>query len=477
MGSDQRYEDVAYAGRPFHQTHPARLAAIARLFGVPAPDPATSRVLEIGSGDGGNLLPMADRLPGASFTGIDTSSSATAAARGRAAALGLSNTTFEEVSLADFEPAAGSFDYVIAHGVFSWVPAPVRDALLALTSRALSEHGVAYISYNALPGGRVRQVVREILARQLEGIDDAAERLAAARERLAVLRTAWGSDEALSSLSLVATSALQATDALLYHDTLSPDNAPLYFRDFVAQAGHHGLQFLSEANFWETQVGWLAPELQPAVAAIGDRLRREQELDFLRMRTFRQTLLCRAAQPLTEIEPQRLEGLAAAAWLTADEPGADGEVTFRGSRGQVLTTGHERVIAALRRLADAWPAALAVRELWPADSGPEDREAVCTMLLRCLSADLVTLHAAPLALGSAGSPRPRAGELARLQAGAAGEVTNLRHEPVALDERTRLLVMQLDGSRDRAALHDAFPGDLDAALRELERLALLLPDA
>lgn len=486
MGSDRRYEDVPYRGRAFTQTHPDRLASIARLFGVPAPDPATSRVLEVGCGDGGNLIPMACGLPGATFAGIDTSASAIAAARRRVAELGLRNASFEEISLADLEPAAGSFDYVVAHGVFSWVPAPLRDALLALTARALSPHGVAYVSYNALPGGRLRQVLREILAVQLEGIDDPPQRLAAARERLALLRAAWAYDENLATLCHLATKEIEADDALLYHDTLSPENTRMYFREFVAQAAVHDLQFLSEAQFWEMQVGWLAPEARPALAAIDDRLRREQELDFMRLRTFRQTLLCHAAQPISEIALGRLEQLAAAAWLSADEPDGAGEVAFRGRRGQVLRTGHPHVIGALRRLGAAWPSALAIADLWPAGSERAERAAVCEMLLRCYGADLVTLHAAPLPTGGAGAPRPRTSALARLQARDGATVTNLRHEPVELDDRARLLVTLLDGERDRRALRavvagagaggeDEFAAALDEDLRDLARRALLLP--
>ena len=488
MASDPRYEAVPYGGQAFPQTHPSRLASIAHLFGVPAAHPASCRVLEIGCDHGGNLVPMAAAAPHATFAGIDTSASAIARARARAQELGLRNVTFEEISLADFEPAAGSFDYVVAHGVFSWVGAPLRDALLALCAHALSEHGVAYVSYNALPGGRLRQVLHEILAHQLAGIDDPPQRLAAARERLAVLRSAWAHDESLTTLARLAATEMEAGDAFLYHDTLAPENARLYFREFVAQAGAHDLQFLAEANFWEMQLGWLPQEVHPAVMAIADRVRREQELDFMRMRTFRQTLLCHAAQPLREIAPLRLADLAAAAWLTAGEPAADGQVTFRGRRGQVLTTAHPDVTAALRRLGDAWPAALAVSELWPADAEPQAREAVCEMLLRCYGADLVTLHAAPIATGSADAPRPRASALARLQAREGPTVTNLRHEPVELDDAGRSLVMALDGSRDRAALQAAIAGLLpgagadavaaavDGGLRDLERRALLLPE-
>jgi tRNA G46 methylase TrmB len=115
--SAELYDEVPYPGRPFAQTHPDRLATLGQLYGVDPAPPSRCRLLEIGCGDGGNLLPMACTLPASQFVGIDISPRAIARARGRAAAAGIENVTFEEGSLADWQPAAGSFDYVIAHGV------------------------------------------------------------------------------------------------------------------------------------------------------------------------------------------------------------------------------------------------------------------------------------------------------------------------------------------------------------------------
>ena len=484
MTGDARYEEIAYPGRPLVQTHPDRLAMLGRLFGLPTPEPATGRVLEIGCGDGGNLIPMAWALPQATFTGVDASPSAIALARERADALGLENVRFEEVSLADHAPQPGSVDYVIAHGVYSWVPDPLREALLALCARALSPAGVAYVSYNTLPGGRLRQVLREILAAELEGIDEPQQRLTAARETLATMRTAWTYDDGLATLSGVAGSLIDASDALLYHDTLSPANTPLYFREFVAAAQAAGLQFLAEAEFWEMQVGWLPPDVRPNVLATTDRLRREQRLDFMRMRTFRQTLLCHASCVLQEVTPERLADLAAAAPLTVGAAAGDQGVTFTGARGQVLTSDHPVVIAALERLGAAWPGALPVAALWGPEAGAQERQVVCEMLLRCFSADLVTLHCAPIAVGTATGERPRTSVVARLQARDGPTVANLRHEAVELDERRRLLVTLLDGSRDRAALREALAAmgarddaaTLDQAIEQLARKALLLAE-
>ncbi len=485
--ADVLYEEVPYPGRPFPQTHPDRLASLGRLYGLASPAPSGCRLLELGCGDGGNLLPMACALPGAQFVGVDIAGDAIGRAKARAQAAGITNVTFEQASIADVAPPAGSFDYVIAHGVFSWVPEPIREALMALCAHALSAHGVAYLSYNTLPGGQIRDIVRNILKAHVPESDPPARQLAAARELLDVLRTAWAYDEQLSTLVSLATRMREDSDALLFHDTLAPNNRRLYFDEFTAYAERHGLRFLAEANFWEMQVGWLPAGLRDGVLATDDRQRRELLLDQLRMRTFRQTLLCHAGHELDD-PPQleRLEGLAISIRAQVSAPDEAGRVTFSGANGANLTTDHPAVLAALERVVAAWPAILPIADLWPADAEPAERQLICEALLRCYSAALAGLHAGPTTFGSAAAATPRVTAMARLQAREGPLVASLRHEATTLDEPARVLVTLLDGTRDRAALLDALaaalPGGaaradladwLERSLAELARSALL----
>ena len=391
------YDAVPYPARELAQAHPGRLAAIARLFGVQAAMPSHCRLLEVGCSDGGNLIAMAQALPDARFVGIDTSTTAIAAAR--AASAGIENVTFEELSLADYDPPRSSFDYVVAHGVYSWVPEDVRDALLELCERALAEHGVAYVSYNTLPGGVMREVVREILLRHVGRIEDPAQQMAAARQLLGLLRVAWSYDPELSTLVSIATRMAESGDALLFHDTLSPENARVEFADFAAHAGAHRLQFLAEANFWEMQVGWLPAELRGVVTQIPDRLQREQLIDELRMRTFRQTLLCHAALQVDEPRPEPVASLWVSTQARSEAAGEPGAVTFTGANGATLTTAEPLVVDALQRLVAASGASVAVASLWPPDAPAEDRDAICMALLRCYAGALVDLHAEPATAG------------------------------------------------------------------------------
>ena len=482
------YDEVPYPGNPFTQTHPDRLATLALLYGLQPAPPSGCRLLEIGCGDGGNLLPMACSLPGSQFVGVDVAPRAIAKARGRAYAAGIENVSFEERSLADWEPEAGSFDYVVAHGVYSWVPETVREALMALCAHAISDHGVVYISYNALPGGHMREILRNLLKVHVDASAPPAEQLATARELLDVLRQAWAYDPELHTLVSLATKMREDSDALLFHDTLSPENRRLYFEEFVAHAGRHGLQYLAEANFWEMQVGWLPPGLRDGILATDDRLAREGLLDQLRMRTFRQTLLCRSTHALAATpQLERLESLSVSAQAQAGVPDEAGRATFTGANGSNLTTDHAEVIRALERVVAAWPAILPIAELMPPDADLEQRLIVTEAFLRCYSAALATLHTEPAAFGTGAAQQPRVTAMARLQAAEGPMVANLRHEPTTLDDPARLLVTLLDGTRDRAALLTALAASMEAtvaqselavwlerSLAELARSALLL---
>src|ERR1700693_2505117 len=156
------HDAVMYPGSPFSQTHPDRLATIAALYGFPAAPPERCRVLELGCGDGGNLIPMAYLLPGSTFLGLDSAGAGGTRGREQIAALGLTNVTLLHVYLLEASNL-GTYDYVIAHGVYSWVPPSVQERVLAIASEVLAPNGVAYVSYNALPGGHVRNAMRQMM--------------------------------------------------------------------------------------------------------------------------------------------------------------------------------------------------------------------------------------------------------------------------------------------------------------------------
>ena len=478
---------MPYPGHPFVQTHPDRLAALGTLFRIGPPPPEESRVLELGCGDGGNLVPMALALPGARFLGVDAAEGAVARGRALVEALDLTNVTLEARQIEELEPQSEAFDYVIAHGVYSWVGPTVRDRLLELCRSALSERGIAYVSYNVLPGGRVAGALRDMLVFHTAGIEDPAERIEGARALLRLLAAGWSDDHEFGAvMRRQSERLLQRSDETLFHDELAAVNEPVYFHEFVSHALRYGLRYLAEADFFEMQTGVLPEPVAHELLEVEDPIRREQYLDFVKGRMFRQTLLCRA-----ELEPDRsprplvVEELAVSSPARpAGPPDGQGRVTFEGPMGSALTTDHPLVSRALEQVGGSWPGAIRVRDLLPGDASEADRMALCDAILRCYAANLVQLHAAPPPLTTSISERPEASPLARHQARSGQLVTNLRHTTVRLeDDLGRRLVALLDGTRDRAQLVDELrsflsetgqdvPEPLEAGLeRSLEGIA------
>jgi methyltransferase-like protein len=493
-----RYDEVSYPGYAYQQTHPDRLATQATLFGMTPAPPAACRVLEIGAGDGGNLIPMALGLPGSTFVGIDLSAEAVARGTTVIDDLQLSNITLRVADVLalpdDLEP---SFDYVISHGVYSWIGPQPRDALVAACGRLLAPDGVAYISYNAYPGSYLRDMASDILSFHLEGVGEPAERLAGARDLMRLVVAANARTPFAGVLRQHFERILQHPDPLLYHDDLAEVNTPVYLHEFVAHAARHGLQFLAEARLHDSQLHELPEEVAAELGRLpDDAVVREQYIDFIVNRMFRQTLLCRDDVALDRtLDARRLTGLSFAALLEIEPSAAGEEPTFVGRGGVSLQPGRARLSAALKTIAAAWPRAVTFEHL-AANLDPAARHHLGTELLEIHAAGVIDLHTQPPAPAPVPGPCPVAAPLARRQAAAGlDRVTSLRHASVWVEGPLAAhLLSLLDGSRDRDDLQAAIrefldgggldgtdvepPSDLavalDAALARLAELSLLV---
>jgi SAM-dependent methyltransferase len=298
------------------QTFAGQMSIKGYLRGLEVARPENCRVLELGCGDGFNLAAMAAIHPGASYTGVDYSAEAIERGRGLMRELGFAQVRLETAdirNLEGIEPRLGEFDYIIAHGVYSWVPADVRDALLALIGRLLAPHGVAFVSYLALPGAYHREAARAIMRFHTRGEQDPAAQVRQARSILGLI--AHGSTEPnhytqwmARELELVE----NHTGESLFHDELSPVSAPVLFTEFIGHAERHGLNFLSEAECLLPIAPALTPEAREQFRPLeANRVLLEQYLDFIEGRRFRQTLLCRAGGD-RRLRPERLDAL----WLS-----------------------------------------------------------------------------------------------------------------------------------------------------------------
>ena len=139
------YDEMPYTSYPFADTHPSRLAAIAQIFGLNPPALENARILELGCASGGNLTPLALYYPNMQLVGVDYSSVQVNEGIEAIKKLGLKNVELKHMSIADITPELGLFDYIICHGVYSWIPKEVQDAILRVCNENLVKNGVAYV--------------------------------------------------------------------------------------------------------------------------------------------------------------------------------------------------------------------------------------------------------------------------------------------------------------------------------------------
>jgi SAM-dependent methyltransferase len=470
MNPPTPYDLVTYPSYTHPQTHPDRLAVIARLFGMnPAPVPAC-RVLELGCGTGSNLIPLAAVLPQSRFLGIDLAAKPVAEGQASIASLGLENIRLEVGDVQRFPAKAGQFDYIIAHGLYSWVPEAARQAVLRLCRRHLAPHGVAYISYNAYPGGHLRVMLSEMMQFHVRGFAEPRERIRQARALAGLLAGAAGSDDAYSvwmAKELERTRTLE--DEHLFHDDLAEINQPFYFREFVEQAAGHQLQYLGEADFFEMSCQIFEPPVRQTLQELGsNRILQEQYMDFLKCRRFRQTLLChREVRIVHPPAGSQLESMIVASAVNlVDQPGTINDATiwiFELPRGAKCQTDYPAGKVALALLGEIYPAGVEFDTLWERvegrlreakpDGDPGDRGKLADFLLSLYGGGVIELRTWSPPVVSVPGEHPQVPSWIRWQASRGDTFASLLHHPVRVeDEVGRNLVRWLDGTQNRATL-------------------------
>jgi cyclopropane fatty-acyl-phospholipid synthase-like methyltransferase len=493
------YDALPYGRLPFAQSHPDRLATLASLFGASPPPVERCRVLEVGCASGGNLIPMAASLPYAQFVGIDFSPVQIAQGTADISALGLGNIELVQADIRSFDAGGARFDYFIAHGVLSWVPHDVQERMFEMCSEWLAPQGVAYISYNTLPGWRMRGAVRDAMLHQSRRFKDPAARVQQARAVLDFLAESLQSADSGYARMLrdEALRVRREPDFYIYHEYLEEVNDAMYFHEFIERAGAHGLRYLAESEFYAMLLHDLAPNVATMLSRIAPGLmQREQLLDFLRNQTFRQTLLVRDGTSLTrKVSPECLFGLHIASRAVPVHPEPDlsspAVEEFRMPSGSSLQSQRPLTKAAMMALIHESPLAIAFDALCGMAAArlgmtavpAAERSVMASDLLQAYTAGIVELRAMASPFVVDPGETPRASAVARLQAARGMHVTNLRHEWTPLEEPARRLLALLDGKRSRAdiaalALPDADPvaarAMLDAALTWLARQALLV---
>lgn len=466
------YDQLPYPSKFFLQTHPDRLAAAGILHGMEPADPRSCRVLELGCGNGSNLIAQAYLSPRSEFIGVDLAQTHIDLANDSAGELDLSNVEFRQMDVMDMTADEfGQFDFITAHGLFAWVPDFVRDRVLSIFKEMLAPSGIGYISYNAYPGAYAREMVRSMMRFHTDGIDEPQEKVDKAVKLVGLLANYATEREVHGRiLAFELKRHFDHFPADIYHDDLGEIYRPFYFHEFAALLNKNGLQFLSEAEIHASSTQGLGQEAVELLESIDDRVRREQYLDFFRGRVFRQTLFCRSEVKLYEPSPESLDKLFLSSTLnpidTIENIASKKVEKFRSAKGQQMQIDHPLTKASLVHLGEIWGRSIATNELMRAAkekliaAGAPDEdwkqmfETTRSILFQiALSSDMIELHADAPDAPTRPSYKPRVNRLARWQLKDANNVLTLLGKDLKLNDKTsRRLLELMDGTRSQVEL-------------------------
>ncbi len=459
------YDELPYSDHAYVQAHPDRLAVIGMLYGLTPPPVQRCSVLELGCGLGGHLLPMATVLPESRFVGIDLSAGQIELGRQRVEQLGIANVELRRQDLMDFGDDEGPFDYIICHGVYSWVPPAVQERILRICKHALAPHGLATISYNVRPGWGVRSVVRDILRHGSRDAVSPAEQVAKGLEFLRfVARSVFDPDSPYGQVIRGAAETLSNdSPTYVFHEYLEECNEPIRFEQFVERARDVGLRYIADATLRDPAALLTEEAREHLNADDDDMVGCEQTIDYLAERAFRRDVLChddlapsRWPDP-TAVREMHIIGQATPATDDTDAKPDDG-VEFSIPEGPSLTTTSPGLMTALRLLHQVRPAGVPYAELLgqiQATIGEVNTDTLERSLLACAMSSFAELHTHLPRTDTHPGERPAATAVARCQAETGKHVANLLHRNIELDAFARALLALLDGTRDRAALVDA----------------------
>ena len=456
------YEEIPYESTPIHDAHPDVISSTALLLGLDPPPVPTSRILELGCSTGGNLITIALSFPRATLVGIDLSPRQIARGQAIVEKLGVGNVSLQARSILDIHADFGQFDYIICHGVYSWVPEEVRRKILSICSQNLSPAGLAYVSYNTYPGWHIRGMVREMLNYHVRNIAEPRQRIVEARAFIDLLaRTVRDPDSPYGRLlSREAETVRVAPDSYLYHEHLEQDNRPVYFNEFARQCADADLDFIAEVRLTNHAPPLLSPAVREALAQLpSDPVEREQYLDFLQNRAFRRSILSHKGTA-ARIAPsaQRVSQLHAECNVRPVPEGKQGDVEqFANREGQKFSTNNPWIKSVLHILFDIWPQSMSYGELHKQVNarlgGSESDDRLMPTLMQCYLGNLIELIQHPPRFSLEPSHRPRAFAMARVQAAdGLDRVSTLRHRTIILGDFDRLILAMLDGTRTHEQL-------------------------
>jgi methyltransferase-like protein/trans-aconitate methyltransferase len=469
------YDELPYQSYPYAQSQPENLRTLGVLFGMNPPALETAKVLELGCAEGSNLIPHAINYPKAKFVGVDFSKVQIDNGRRHIEALGLKNIELRHCSITDIDESFGKFDYIICHGVISWVPAFVRDKIFEVSSKNLTPNGIAYISYNTLPGWNMIRTIRDMMLYHTKGFDSPVDKVSQSRLLLNFVKDSLEGQQTpyADVLKKEANLLSQQSDHYLRHDHLEEDNKQFYFNEFMGEAVKHGLQYLSDCSLPSMYVGNMPQSVIDKLQGLNDIVRTEQYMDFITNRRFRSTLLCHKDIPLNRsLNVDSVKQFALSFNVTPEKPEIDADLNgseaikffFENNKDNYVSAGSPGLKASLYVFSEYVNNPLSFNEVVEKATKKlksVKKEVVEAELLNNMM-NLVIKGYVNLSLISGNKDKvkldkPKLSKLAMYQATGTTNnwVTNLRHGIIAINHFDKFAMKYMDGTKSQEDIVNA----------------------
>lgn len=453
------YDDKPYPSYPYPLSQPEHIAAVATWLGVHPVPLEKARILELGCAGGGNLFPSAVKYPGSTCLGIDLSPVQIDEALKHTRAMGLTNAEFKALDIMDFDKSYGEFDYIICHGVFSWVPEFVREKIMQICRDNLSPRGVAMITFNTLPGWASLGAIRDMMKMHTRHTSDNTKKIAQAKTLLSFLYKFMPEKTNLRGAVVQAmeTFSRANNDSYILHEYLEPNNKPFFFEEFHDYLPPHRLRYLGDSVLNKMFAGNLGADIDGIIRQIVDPIKREQYMDFISNRQFRWALIGRDTQPeprpIDDAALQKLFFNTQVAPVTEKSDPQQGRFIYAipgvgidyESLSPVMTAIIETLIAAGGRALSLADITDVVRSIGFDDAALATLNK--TLMLLCYQS-VVDIHITPSPFVTAASAAPKAFDLARYQASLPDctWVTSMENQTTNVTPEEAALLKTLDGS-------------------------------
>lgn len=446
------YDKMPFRSKLHRGRHPDRFRVIGSVLGRSSPQLEKSRILELGCGAAEGLVALALEFPDAALEGTDLSHRAILEGRRIASSCGVKNLSLSESDLRSFSPSAKEYQYIICHGLYSWVSDEVRQSILKIIEKHLSSDGIAFISFNANPGAKTRSILGDLASRFTPDVKDPAEKAKDIRSLFRMYEGAIGY-EFERPYSLLMNRELahikQESDGSLLHDLLASDSKAFYLRDFAKDLSVFDLSFLGDSRM-SRNVGVrtrrnVRGEASDMLLGLSALECGEME-DFLFHTTFREAIVCKGRVESNVLLPDK-ESIRDL-WISASFEVSEDDVELVDIYGRTVEPSFPLLKSALLHLGGIWPDGATLDDLVSKlKVTKSDQEVLMTSLLGLFEDDLVELFKTKPKFSSILSDKPAASPLARYQAATDSKVTNLRFETVELSPFEKEVLLLIDGSK------------------------------